>query len=93
MSKLYAMQGLISKELLTFRGRVIVHNDRSEMEFLFEGVRVIELPPGEFTPQQMLKVKDHPDFSSYLWPLTRNRFNDGTSDSYESSARRAARRR
>lgn len=74
--KLYAMQGLVSRELCTQAGKIIVHNDRAEMEFLFTGVRVVELPK-DFTYDQLIKVRDLPDFSSYLWPLSRNRFNNG----------------
>jgi hypothetical protein len=74
---------LISKELLTFGGLVIVHNDRAEMEFLFDNVRVVECPV-EFL-ETSLKVRDHPDFSSYQWPLSRNRFNNGSSPSYDNA--------
>lgn len=86
------MQGLISKELITFNGKVIVHNNRAEMEFLFVGVRVIECPK-EFESNQLIKVRNHPDFSSYLWPLSRNRFNDGPSQSYDNHRARQGNRR
>lgn len=86
------MQGLISKELITFDGKVIVHNNRDEMEFLFTGVRVVECPK-EFEPKDLIKVKDHPDFSSVQWPLSRNRWNNGSSSYLDNYAARTQGRR
>jgi hypothetical protein len=71
--KLYALQGDVSKDLMTWRGRVIVHDSKREMEFIFRGARVVEVPR-DISADMMISIKHHPDFASYQWPLERNKF-------------------
>jgi hypothetical protein len=74
MATRYALQGAVSRDLLTWNGRVLVHDDRAEMEFLFAGdVRVIECP-GNIPPEQCLEIRYHPDLASIQWPLDRRDF-------------------
>lgn len=72
--KLYVMVGGSSGELLTYRGRVITHGNRREMEYLFPGTRVIELPDNEMRGRPQMALRDHPDMSSVRWPLRREDF-------------------
>lgn len=69
----YALQGAVSRDLLTWNGRVLVHGDRAEMEFLFAGARVIECPRS-VPPEQCLEIRYHPDLASVQWPLDRRDF-------------------
>ncbi|TXJ78630.1 hypothetical protein E2C11_16620 [Streptomyces lavendulae] len=74
MSRRYALQGAISRDLLTWNGRVLVHSDRAEMEFLFAGeVRVIECPR-DIPPEQTLDIRYHPQLATVQWPLDRQDF-------------------
>ncbi|GAA4992667.1 hypothetical protein WHI96_07920 [Pseudonocardia tropica] len=61
------------REFFTYAGRVIVHDDRAELEFLCPGTPVREVPPS-IPASQTLPVRLHPDFASVTWPLTRNQF-------------------
>jgi hypothetical protein len=70
----YALQGAVSRDLLTWNGRVLVHSDRAEMEFLFTGdVRVVECPR-TIPPEQCLEIRYHPDLAAVTWPLDRRDF-------------------
>jgi hypothetical protein len=69
------MQGDVSKELISYQGRILVHTDPAEMEFIFStGVKVVKCPD-EITPDMRMDIKTHPDLSSYRWPLRRGDFN------------------
>lgn len=73
MSRRFAMEGPNSKQLLSYQGKVLVHDDRAELEFLFPGVRVVE--PGVALAQyDTLPVKEHPDLGHLEWPLRREDF-------------------
>ncbi len=70
----YALQGAISRDLLTWNGRVLVHDNPAEMEFLFAGdVRVIPCPR-DIPPEQTLEIRFHPQLASVTWPLDRKDF-------------------
>ncbi|MFI8351326.1 hypothetical protein [Streptomyces sp. NPDC085596] len=74
MSHLYALQGAISRDLLTWNGRVLVHDNRAEMEFLVAGeVRVVPCPR-DIPPEQTLELRYHPQLASVTWPLDRKDF-------------------
>lgn len=74
MTARYALQGAVSRDLLTWQGRVLVHDNRDEMEFLFTGdVRVIECPR-DIPQEQTLSIRHHPDLASVTWPLNRKDF-------------------
>lgn len=69
MSARYALQGTTSRDLLTFGGRVLVHDNRAELEFLFAGaVRVVDCPR-DIPPEQTLPVRHHPQLAAVTWPL------------------------
>jgi hypothetical protein len=70
----YALQGALSRDLLTWNGKVLVHDNAAEMEFLFTGdVRVIDCPR-DIPPEQTLEIRFHPNFASVTWPLTKEQF-------------------
>lgn len=65
----YALQGTTSRDLLTWGGRVLVHDSRAELEFLFAGdVRVTECPR-DIPPEQTLDIRHHPQLAAVTWPL------------------------
>lgn len=70
----YALQGALSRDLLTWNGKVLVHSDKAEMEFLFTGdVRVIPCPR-DIPPEQTIEIRHHPQLASVTWPLTKEQF-------------------
>lgn len=70
----YALQGTTSRDLLTWNGKVLVHHNKVEMEFLFKGdVRVIDCPR-DIPPEQTLEIRFHPQLASVTWPLDRKDF-------------------
>lgn len=69
----FAMVGPKSGELLTYGGRVLVHNDRAEMEFLMPRVRVVRITDGELGQPVML-LSEHPALDRVRFPLVREDF-------------------
>jgi hypothetical protein len=69
----YAIVGGTSGELLTYRGRAIVHDDKSEMEYLLPNSRIIRVTDGDLG-QPVMQLRDHPDMASVKWPLDRADF-------------------
>lgn len=67
----YALVGATTNDLLTFRGRVLIHGSRHELEFLFPRTRVVEVR-GDVGPE--LPIRDHPGLSAVRWPLDRGEF-------------------
>jgi hypothetical protein len=70
---LYGLWGPTSREFITFTGRVLVHDNRSELEFLFPNCPIREIPP-TFTSEQCFPIEQHPDMSSTRFPLNRKDF-------------------
>jgi hypothetical protein len=68
----YAIQATaLGGDLLTWNGRVIVHNSRGELEFLLAGdIRVIECPRN-IAPEQTIELRFHPQFAHHRFPLRR----------------------
>jgi hypothetical protein len=71
MINAFAMWGANSKSWITYQGKVLTHDDRTELEFLCPGqtVRPITLREDEALP-----IKLHPQFEGYQWPLRREDF-------------------
>jgi hypothetical protein len=70
-NKVYAMAGHLSGSLLSFGGKVIVHDNPNEMHYLVPNVRIVEINPDA---QPTMRLKDHPDLCSVRWPLNRRDF-------------------
>ena len=74
---IYAMVGENSKDLITYNGKVLVHEDKAEMEFIFPmGMKVV-MCPRDITPEMMMDIKFHPDLASFRWPIKRGDFRSG----------------
>lgn len=72
----YALETLGSKELVTFRGRIIFHDNPRELEWLLKGpFRIIELPRHDLG-RPLLRLRDHPDLAAVSFPLRKSDFMD-----------------
>jgi hypothetical protein len=72
----YALLGVRSGELLSYGGRVLVHDSRPELEFLFPNrakTRIVRITDGDLGQPTML-IRDHPAMVSVRWPLRREDF-------------------
>lgn len=74
MSARYGVVGARSRDFLTFGGRVLVHDNRAELEFLVKGDVAVRELPRDWPTDQTLQLRDHPDFAAVRWPLTREQF-------------------
>lgn len=70
----YALLGAVSRDLLTLGGRVLVHGNRAEMEFLFAGDASVVECPRDIPPEQTLSIRHHPNLAAVQWPLTKEQF-------------------
>lgn len=74
MSTRYGVRGARSRDFLTWQGRVLVHDNRAELEYLVRGeVAVMELPR-DWPADQTVRIQDHPDFAAVRFPLQRAQF-------------------
>lgn len=76
---LYAMVGAATGDLLSYKGRVILHHNRHEMEFLFPHVRVVTIN-GKLR-QPTMRLADHPGIKAagIRFPLRKEEFVDAAS--------------
>lgn len=70
---IYGLWGPSSREFLTFLGRVLVHDNKAEMEWLFPGCPIREVPPS-FTSDMCISITQHPDLVNTTFPLKRSDF-------------------
>lgn len=68
---MYALWGSNSSTWITYKGKVLVHDSREELEFLFPGQRVV---PADVPPAERLSIKQHPQMHAVKWPLERKDF-------------------
>lgn len=75
----FALEGTTSKELITYEGKVIFHDNPRELLFLFEKslslgqIRIIQLP-NKGLGRPLLRLRDHPGMASTTFPLDINEF-------------------
>jgi len=69
--KLFVYVGAVSGEVLTFRGKALVHDNKAEMEFLVPGNRVVPLP-SYWGEELTFPLKDHPDMDTVQFPLAQH---------------------
>ena len=81
--KRFGLYGAQSRDLLTVGGRVLVHSSpdagqaKAELEFLFPGSHVREVPPS-IPADQTLPLEQHPELADVLtFPLTKEQFRRG----------------
>lgn len=73
----YALRGAVSGQLLSWRDLVIVHSNQRELEWLIVGdFKTVPLTPRALEPEHTIWIKDHPDFQSVEWPLSREEFKE-----------------
>lgn len=71
MTTKWCLVGQASGEVLTYKGFAIVHEDKSELEYLFPDNRVVQLP-SYYGQSLTLPLKDHPDMDAVVFPLAQN---------------------
>lgn len=78
----YAIAGAVSGELLSYRGRVLVHGNPAEIVYLLPGSRVVEVivrgegPEANIEGRPVLPLSHHPQLVAVgiRWPLDRRQF-------------------
>lgn len=61
-------------QLLSWNGKVLVHDSRPELEFLLTGpVRIVPCP-SSVRPEDCMEIKFHPQFSHHQFPLVRSAY-------------------
>jgi len=78
MIRRYGLYGRTSRNFLTYGGRILWHDNKDDLAFLFPiakngSTQVREIPP-DIPMDQCLPIRDHPDMSWVTWPLTRQQF-------------------
>ncbi len=58
-------------DVFTRHGRVLVHDSREELEFLFPGRTAVDVSNTQLPTAQW---RDHPDMAGIRWPLNREDF-------------------
>jgi hypothetical protein len=66
----WALRGDTSRELLTWRERVIVHSDKGELEFLIIGASAVPCPRS-VPDEQTVPLPALPQFAHHAFPLDR----------------------
>lgn len=73
MTARYGLYGPRSQDFLTYSGRVLVHDNPDELEFLVDGAVVLPIPPG-IPDDQTLPITAHPELAGVRFPLRRRDF-------------------
>jgi hypothetical protein len=72
---MYALYGPATQDLLTLDGRVIVHNNRSELEWVCPRARVVRVTERDLaqrSPLPPLPLPQHPALAGLSWPIERS---------------------
>jgi hypothetical protein len=64
----YCLIGRKTLQPLSYKGKVIVHGDKRELEYLFPNERVAPLP-SYYDESLTMALKDHPDMDAVQFPL------------------------
>lgn len=70
---MYCLIGRTTNEPLSYKGRVIVHDDKAEMEYLFPNNRVVKLP-AVYGEDLTMALKFHPDMDTVKFPLAEHMY-------------------
>lgn len=68
MDKQYVLVGRTTKDALSYKGKIIVHDNAEELAYLFPNERVAPLP-SYVDDSLTMSLKDHPDMDSVQFPL------------------------
>ena len=71
MSNKFCLVGQQTGEILTWKNRALVHENKRELEYLFPGLRVVPLP-SYWQEAMTFPLKDHPDMDTVKFPLEQN---------------------
>ncbi len=71
MTARWALEGPVTRDLLTWGGRVIVHDSLAELEWLLDGVRIVRCPAA-IPPEQVIGLRWLPQYEGVSWPLRRS---------------------
>lgn len=69
----YGLQGEVSKELATYGGRILVHDNPHELSFLITGAKVVQIPK-HIPEEQTIPLSAHPNFAHMRWPIRKEDF-------------------
>lgn len=69
----YGVVGTHSRDLLTYQGAIIVHDNKDEMQWLLPNARVVRVSDGDLGAP-ILWLRDHPDCQHIRFPLRREDF-------------------
>jgi len=69
---IYAMWGRNAQSWISYQGKVLVHDSKGEMEFLFPGATVRSIIG--VGSEESLSIKDHPSCVHYTWPIRKEDF-------------------
>lgn len=78
----FAIEGKRSGELLSYRGAVLYHDNKRELEWLFPkqyasgAYRTVELPVSGIG-RPIMRLADHPDMQAVRFPLDPAEFREG----------------
>ncbi len=61
-------------QLLSYGGKVLVHNSRAELEFLLTGAIRIVPCPTSLRPEDCMEIKFHPHYAHHTFPLVRSAY-------------------
>ncbi|MBT2365243.1 hypothetical protein J7E88_07890 [Streptomyces sp. ISL-10] len=67
----YCLVGRVSGEILTYQGYALVHDNKSELEYLFPNERIIPLPR-YYGEDLTMDIRNHPDMTNVKFPLADN---------------------
>jgi len=75
MSRMWAIQeDTPHGQLLSWNGKVLIHCDKGELEFLLTGpVRIVPCPPS-LRPEDCLEIRYHPHYAHHTFPLVRSQY-------------------
>lgn len=77
---MFAIAGRTSGEILSYRGRMVLHHDRRELEYLFPGERIVMLRGytvaecAQLYGRPAMRLQDHPDMGAVSWPINPKEF-------------------
>lgn len=69
----FGVVGAVSHELLSYGGKVLVHDNAAELEFLLPDQQIVRVPRS-IPPQDTLPLSAHPELASVRFPLNRRDF-------------------
>lgn len=75
----YGLRGAVSNELISYRGRVLVHDNPEEASWvLCRSVTPIRLSARFVLVNPVMRLRDHPHLAHMSWPLDRAAFRGGS---------------